>query len=140
MTDASVPLGIGDEIYHLRFERADGRYLERTNPGRPILVLLDPRSFGWDIAAIFLHKGLKKINEKGEFVYLLPQDARGEAEAYDIAVRFTGLWEGPAAGLGILHGSISAAFAVSGFWKNPAEKAAEPKEGEIVKAVDPSKN
>ena len=134
MTDRSVPIEIGGEKYHLRFERNDGRDIERNHA--PILVLLQPGRFGWDTTAIFLHKGLKRETEKGELVFALPQTAEGEDKAFELAQTFTNQFKGAALGLSLIYALINQALIVSGWYMAPDETPPKTE----TKVVDPSKN
>jgi hypothetical protein len=138
MAERSVPIDIGGEKLHLRFERKDVREIERNHA--PILMLLQPGRFGWDTAAIFLHKGLKRENEKGEFVYAIPQNAEGDIKAFDLVQEFTGKFRGISTGLAFLYGAINGAMIASGWYLSPEEEEKKPEDEGEVRTVDPSKN
>lgn len=128
---------MGGEKYHLRFERKDVREIERNHA--PILTLLQPGRFGWDTAAIFIHKGLKRETESGDLVYALSQNAEGDNKAFEMVQDFTNQFRGVSTGLAFLYGAINGAMITSGWYLSPEEKK-EPQEGEESRTVDPSKN
>ena len=134
MTDRSVPISIGGEILHLRFERKDIRDIERSHG--PLLMLLQPGKFGWDMATIILHKGLKRETETGDLVYAFPQTTAGEDEVFKLVQDFTNQFEGITIGLAILYGAINGGMVTSGWFQAP-KKDEEKGEAQVV---DPSKN
>ena len=138
MVDEAVPVEVNGEKYHLRFDRRDGRAIEREH--RPILMLLQPNQFGWDAAAIFLHKGLKKLTPEGKYVYALPQTSEGEDMAFEFCQKFTGQFKGAATGIALLYGMINKALILSGYYLDPEEKKEEKTGDSTVQAVDPAKN
>jgi hypothetical protein len=134
MTDRSVPIELGGEIYHLRFERKDIRDIERAHA--PLLMLLQPGKFGWDMAAIILHKGLKRETETGDLVYAFPQTTAGEDDVFKLVQDFTNQFQGISVGLAVLYGAINGGMVVSGWFQGHTPDKHE--EGSQV--VDPSKN
>jgi len=104
-----------------------------------ILMLLQPGRFGWDAAAIFLLKGLKRENEKGEFVYALPQNAEGDEKAFEMVQTFTGKFRGINTGIALLYGAINGALIASGWYLSPEEQTARA-DDKATCVVDPSKN
>jgi hypothetical protein len=135
MTDRSVPIIIGGETLHLRFERKDVRDIERSHG--PLLMLLQPGKFGWDMAAILLHKGLKRETETGDLVYAFPQTTDGEDKVFTLVQDFTNQFEGISVGLAILYATINGGMVASG-WFQGAKKDEE--KSEDTQVVDPSKN
>jgi hypothetical protein len=134
MTDRSVPILFGGDKYHLRFERKDVRDIERIHG--PLLMLLQPAKFGWDTAAVILHKGLKKETETGDLVYAFPQTTEGEDLVFKLVQDFTNQFEGIAVGLSVLYGAIQGGMVTSGWFKGPEKEEKK----EEAPEVDPSKN
>lgn len=134
MTDRSVPILFGGETYHLRFERQDIREIERAHA--PLLMLLQPGKFGWDMATIILHKGLKRETEDGNLVFAFPQTTAGEDEVFKHVQDFTNQFEGIGIGLAILYGAINGAMVASGWFQAPSAEAPAPER----EKADPSKN
>jgi len=139
MVDDAVTVELNGEKYYLRFDRRDGRAIEREH--KPILMLMQPGQFGWDAAAIFLYKGLKKQNDDGKYVFAFPQTADGEDMAFEFCQKFTGQFKGVSLGLSMLYAMINKALIVSGWYQDTAEKKPEEEtKDQTVQAVDPSKN
>lgn len=138
MVDEAVPIEVNGEKYYLRFTRREGRAIEREH--KPILTLMQPKSFGWDAAAIFFVKGLKRLTEDGKYVNVFPQNAEGDDMAYEFCQKFTGQFKGYMAGIVLLYGMINKALIVSGYYQNQEEEKEESGEGTTAQVVDPSKN
>lgn len=135
MTDRSVPIIIGGETLHLRFERKDIRDIERSHG--PLLMLLQPGKFGWDMATIILHKGLKRETETGDLVYAFPQTTDGEDKVFTLVQEFTNQFEGISVGLAILYATVNGGMVTSGWFQGPKK---EEEKSEDTQVVDPSKN
>jgi hypothetical protein len=101
---------------------------------------MQPAQFGWDAAAIFFVKGLKKLNEKGEYVYAFPQTAQGDDMAYEFCQKFTGQFKGAMAGIVLLYGMINQALITSGYYQSAEEEEKKSGGDSTVQAVDPTKN
>ena len=126
---------IGGEIFHLRFSDQDVAGIERAY--KPIHQMFMPITFGFDMARIFLWKGLKKEQQDGTLIYAFTQDAKGFDDALQGVKKFTGQFNGPAIGLSLLYDSVDAALVASGWYSRPSVK---PKESERSQVVDPTKN
>jgi hypothetical protein len=129
---------IGGERYHLQFSDQDATAIEQQF--KPIPMLFQPALFGFDVARIFLWKGLKTEQPDGSLIYACTQDTAGFEDALQKVKRFTGSFPGPVLGLSLIFGSVNKALVVSGWYQDPKAPKEEPKEGEVAQKVDPTKN
>ena len=66
MVNDSVPIEIGGEKYLLQFTDKDVMAIEQQF--RPIHQMFMPMNFGFDMARIFVWKGLKKEQQDGTLI------------------------------------------------------------------------
>jgi len=131
MVNDSVPIEIGGEKYLLQFTDMDVMSIEQSY--RPIHQLFMPIHFGFDMARIFVWKGLKKQQQDGTLIYAFTQDKDGFEKALVEVKKFTGQYNGPAIGLSFIFDLVDAALVASG-WYSRAPKVSTTK-----KEVDPTK-
>lgn len=129
---------IGGERFHLRFSDQDVAAIEQQF--KPLAMLFQPSAFGFDVARVFLWKGLKKLQQDGTLIYAFTQDTAGFDDALQKVKQFTGAFPGPVLGLSLIYGSVNKALVVSGWYQDPEAPKEPQKEGEITRKVDPSKN
>lgn len=137
MVEESVPVLINGERYSLRFEDGDVMAIEQQF--KPIAMMFHPQTFGFDVARIFVWRGLRKTAPDGTLVYAFTQDSAGYDAALKTVKQFTGEFPGPVTGLSILYGSVNKALVVSGWYQETPVKAEETGESKTPEA-DPSKN
>jgi hypothetical protein len=146
MVEESVPVEINGERYSLRFEDGDVMAIEQQF--RPIAMLFKPEMFGFDVARVFLWKGLKKMQQDGTLTYAFTQDKAGYEEALQMVKKFTGQFTtvtapdkqqipGMVLGLSVLFGMVNKALIISGWYRDP-EAPRDP--NEKTREIDPSKN
>lgn len=125
---------IGGENYTLYFSDQDVAGIEQQY--KPIAVMFHPVNFGFDMARIFLQRGLKKETPDGTYEYAFTQDAEGAGKALQVVKLYTGRYSGPVEGVRHLYELVSKALVISGWYKDLV--ADPPKANE--KRGDPSKN
>lgn len=129
MTDRAVPFALGKGT-HLRFDRGDIEALETafsTISGRRIGYPNFP-DFLQSLTGhgLFVWRGLKAENEKGELVHVFPLNVNGSEEAGDAV--FSCIQEGRGQDVGA---AVTSAMLASGLWKpktNAAENQDDPAE------------
>ena len=132
MVNDSVPIEIGGEKYLLQFTDMDVMAIEQQF--RPIHQMFMPMHFGFDMARIFIWKGLKKQTQDGTLVYAFTQDAKGFGDALIELKKFTSYHNGPAMGLSFVYDLVDSALIASGWYsREPKKDTSESK------AVDPEK-
>lgn len=136
MTDRAVPFALGKGT-HLRFDRGDIEALETafsTITGRRVGYPEFPE-FLQSLTGhgLFVWRGLKMENEKGELVHVFPLNVKGSDEAADAV--FSYIQDGTGQDLGA---AITSAMLASGLWK-PKQATAEKKE-DTTAAEDTPKN
>jgi len=137
MVYESVPVEINGERYSLRFEDGDVMAIEQQF--KPIAMMFHPQTFGFDVARVFLWKGLRKTQTDGSLIYAFTQDAVGYDAALQAVQQFTGAFPGPVVGLSVLYGSVNEALIVSGWYREVPPATEESGESKTPE-VDPSKN
>ena len=138
MVQDTIPLEIGGEKYLLHFTDQDVSAIETQY--KTIAVLFHPVNFGFDLARIFLWKGLKKQQQDGTLIYACTQDAAGFDHALQLVKQFTGQHVGPIVGVRLLYEATDKALIASGWYKPPAPAEKPKEQGEPARKVDPSKN
>ena len=131
MVNDSVPIEIGGEKYLLQFTDMDVMAIEQSH--RPIHQMFMPMNFGFDMARVFVWKGLKKEQQDGTLIYAFTQDAKGYEDTLTEVKKFTSQHNGPAIGLSFIYDMVDAALVASGWYSRT------PKVSTTKTEVDPTK-
>lgn len=124
MSKESMPVMMGEEMYHLRFSVRDvvnyeGRY-------GSIFSALDLTKFGFDTAAKLFWIGMKDQQKDGSLICHFDQNEKGLDDAREWCHKFLGQFDG-FDGVSTLYATIMMAFVVSGWLKVPEPQNADKK-------------
>jgi hypothetical protein len=110
-------MGIGEDIFYLRFEDRDVQEIERTIS---LFVAFHPVNRTYENASMFLWRGLRKKTDAGELEYVIQQNEAGKPAALEKVKEFTRQFEG-IVGIALLYGYIERALVVAGWFGEPKE-------------------
>jgi hypothetical protein len=112
MSRESMPIKLGEEMYHLRFTIRDVcNYESRFGS---IYMGIDMNKFGFDIASKLLWTGLKDQQKDGSLVRHFEPNEKGLEDAQEFTKKFIAQFKG-LGGISTLYVTITMGMVVSGW-------------------------